>query len=227
MKLLTWNCNLNLAKKFHILEPYNCDIFIIQECERLKTNFFPNYDYFWAGKNEKKGLGILVTKSLKARISHLNNQNLIYFLPLETELTNLLGVWAFNHRALKFGKDFSGYTSNALSFYKKWLVQSNKFILGGDLNNSVLWDKGDKQNNFLNIESFLRNLDYKSVYHSHFNEEYGCEKQPTFFHTKNENKSYHIDFLFLKSFNSKKVELGSYSEWIKFSDHMPLICEVE
>ena len=107
------------------------------------------------------------------------------------------------------------------------VVQSNKFILGGDLNNSVLWDKGDKQNNFLNIESFLRNLDYESVYHNHFNEEYGYEKQPTFFHTKNENKSYHIDFLFLKSFNSKKVEIGSFSEWIKFSDHMPLICEVE
>ena len=54
MKLLTWNCNLNLAQKFQILEPYNSDIFIIQECERLKTNFFPNYDYFWVGKNEKK-----------------------------------------------------------------------------------------------------------------------------------------------------------------------------
>ena len=74
MKLLTWNCNLNLSKKFHILEPYNCDIFIIQECERLKKNFFPNYDYFWSGKNEKKGLGILVTKSLKERIINLNNQ---------------------------------------------------------------------------------------------------------------------------------------------------------
>ena len=46
-------------------------------------------------------------------------------------------------------------------------MQSNKFILGGDFNNSVLWDKGDKQNNFSNIESFLQNLDYKSVYQNH------------------------------------------------------------
>ena len=227
MKLLTWNCNLNLAEKFEILEPYNCDIFIIQECERLKTNFFPNYDYFWVGKNEKKGLGILVTKSLKGKISKLNNQNLIYFLPLETELINVLGVWAYNHRASKFGKEFSGFTSSALSFYKKWLVQSSKCILGGDFNNSVLWDKGDKQNNFSNIESFLQNLNFKSVYHDQFNEEYGYEEQPTFFHTKKETKSYHIDFLFLKSINAKRVELGSYSEWIRFSDHIPLICEVD
>ena len=36
----------------------------------------------------------MVTKSLKARISHFNNQNLIYFLPLETEYTNILGIRA-------------------------------------------------------------------------------------------------------------------------------------
>ena len=106
-------------------------------------------------------------------------------------------------------------------------MQSNKFILGGDFNNSVLWDKGNKQNNFSNIQSFLQNLDYKSVYHNQFNEEYGYEKQSTFFHTKKENKSYHIDFLFLKVLNAQRVEIGSYSEWIRFSDHMPLICEVQ
>ena len=49
----------------------------------------------------------------------------------------------------------------------------------------------------------------------------------TFFHTKKENKSYHIDFLFLKALNAQRVEIGSYSEWIRFSDHMPLICEVQ
>ena len=49
------------------------------------------------GKNEKKGLGILVTKSLKARISHFNNQNLIYFLPLETEFTNIIAYVRRSH----------------------------------------------------------------------------------------------------------------------------------
>ena len=227
MKLLTWNCNLNLAQKFEIIEPYKCDIYIIQECERLKTNFFPNYNFFWIGKNEKKGLGILVTKSLKARISNLNNQNLINFLPVETEFINVLGVWAYNHRASKFGEKFSGYTSDALNFYNHWLMQSHKFILGGDFNNSVLWDRGNNPNNFSNILLFLQNLHFQSVYHNLFKEEYGYEKKPTFFHTKKESKSYHIDFLFLKAIHAKTVEMGSYSKWIKYSDHMPLVCEVE
>ena len=56
MKLLTWNCNLNLAKKFHILEPYNCDIFIIQECERLKRTFFLIMIIFGQVKMRKKVL---------------------------------------------------------------------------------------------------------------------------------------------------------------------------
>ena len=46
MKLLTWNCNLNFLKKFEIIESFNSDILIIQECERLSPNFFPEYNFF-------------------------------------------------------------------------------------------------------------------------------------------------------------------------------------
>ena len=30
-----------------------------------------------------------------------------------------------------------------------------------------------------------------------------------------------------EAFNAQRVELGSYSDWIRFSDHMPLICEIQ
>ena len=43
---------------------------------------------------------------------------------------------------------------------------------------------------------------------------------------KNKNKSYHIDFLFLKGLTVKSFDIGSYEDWIGFSDHMPLICEI-
>ena len=98
--------------------------------------------------------------------------------------------------------------------------------MGGDFNNSVVWDKGEKKNNFSNIQSSLRNLDFKSIYHHQREEDYGTEKLPTFFHTKNKNKSYHIDFLFLKGLTIKTLDIGSYEDWIGFSDHMPLICEI-
>ena len=42
MKIVTWNCNLNFANKFEHLESMDADICIIQECERLKEDYFPN-----------------------------------------------------------------------------------------------------------------------------------------------------------------------------------------
>ena len=98
MKIITWNCNLNFSKKFENLEAFDSDIIIIQECERLKTDFFPNHNFFWTGRIESKGLGVMISKSTKARISDMHNEKLINFLPIETESLNILGVWAYKYQ---------------------------------------------------------------------------------------------------------------------------------
>ena len=33
MKILSWNCNCRFRDKYHLLDKYNADILIIQECE--------------------------------------------------------------------------------------------------------------------------------------------------------------------------------------------------
>ena len=58
MRVISWNCNLKFKEKFELVSSYNPDICFIQECEKLSDDFFPDYDYFWTGRNEKKGLGI-------------------------------------------------------------------------------------------------------------------------------------------------------------------------
>ena len=50
MRIVTWNCNLSFAKKFEHLEYIDADILIIQECENLQENYFPNSKYFWTGR---------------------------------------------------------------------------------------------------------------------------------------------------------------------------------
>ena len=57
MKVITWNCNLKFKEKFELIDGYDPDICFIQECEKLNSDYFPNYKYFWTGRNEKKGLG--------------------------------------------------------------------------------------------------------------------------------------------------------------------------
>ena len=225
MKIVTWNCNLKFAKKFENLESMDADICIIQECEKLKQDYFPNAKYFWTGRIKNKGLGVLI-KNSSASIDPIHNPDLINFLPIRSDDIKILGVWAYNHRAKKFGDDVSGETIQAIEFYKEWLVDGNlPCVFGGDFNNSVIWDKPNNQNNFQNINSKLEDLGFNSAYHSQTKDQFGSEETATFFHTKQESKKYHIDYLYLKSLKYRSVELGKYEDWIKLSDHVPIMIE--
>ena len=111
MKIINWNCNLNLSKKFEHIEKHQPDIAIIQECEKLDSSYFPNGKYFWIGKNEQKGLGVIVFNQ-SAKIDSSYNEDLIYFLPIQTDIVSIMGVWAYNHRASqRFGDTFKGGVS--------------------------------------------------------------------------------------------------------------------
>ena len=48
---------------------------IVQECEKLPSNFFPETDYHWVGHDTRKGLGIL-TFGEKAEIDPSFNPKL-------------------------------------------------------------------------------------------------------------------------------------------------------
>ena len=75
MKIVTWNCNLKFANKFEHLESMDADICIIQECEKLKEDYFPNAKFFWTGRIENKGLGVLI-KNGSASLDPIHNPNL-------------------------------------------------------------------------------------------------------------------------------------------------------
>ena len=223
---MTWNCNLNLAKKYQHIESFDADILIIQECEKLKENYFSGRKFFWTGRIENKGLGVLI-KTDSASIDPSVDHNLINFLPIQSDDLRILGVWAYNHRAIKFGTEVSGNTIDAIKYYRDWLVKgSNKCIFGGDLNNSIIWDKRNNDNNFQNINSSLNDLGFESAYHLLSGEKFGHESEATFYHTKKESKKYHIDYLYTKSLDVKSVNVGKYQDWIKLSDHCPMIIEV-
>ena len=227
MKVVTWNCNLNLVKKFEFIEQYKPDIAIIQECEKLDKSYFPNSEYWWIGKDEKKGLGIIIFNK-SAKIANSYNETLVYFLPLQTDEIKILGTWAYNHRAKqRFGDDFKGGASDALKYYKDWLLQDEKIIVSGDFNNSVLWDRRDNTNNFKNINQKLNEFNFFSAYHHFTKENFGEEKQATLFHTKNQNKPYFVDYFYLKNMSINNFVIGNYNKWISLSDHMPLIADIK
>ena len=152
---------------------------------------------------------------MRVLLDSSHNPNLINFLPIRSDNLKILGVWAYNHRAKKFGDNVSGETIQAIKFYKmvgRWRVAMR---IWGDFNNSVIWDKPNNKNNFQNINTHLEGLGFASAYHTNTDDDFGCEESATFFHTKQGSKKYHIDYLYLKSLEFNSVELGNYDEWIK------------
>ena len=227
MKIITWNCCLNLSKKFEQINSLNPDILIIQECEELPEDFFPDARYYWTGHTKNKGIGVVLFNNT-ANVDESFNNKLDYFLPLNLDNgIKLLATWSFTHRAAgRFGEGHIGHVSDAIEYYKDWLDGSKQAVISGDFNNSVIWDKGNKDSNFRNTNTVLESMSFKSSYHKLTNEDFGQEECATLFHTKKRDKTYHIDYVFLKGLNPKKIEIGSYDDWIKFSDHVPVVVEI-
>ena len=223
MKIITWNCCLKLSSKFETIKRLHADILIIQECEKLPKDYFPGAEYYWTGHQDNKGIGVLLFNSA-AEIDKAFNDNLDYFLPLNLDNgIKLLATWSFTHRAAgRFGDGHLGHVSDALAYYSEWLAKANKGIIAGDFNNSVIWDKGNKESNFINTNSTLSHLGYESAYHQLTDEAFGAEKSTTLYHTKKRDKIYHIDYIYLKDIKPISADVGIYEDWIKLSDHMPL-----
>ena len=172
----------------------------------------------------KKGLGVIIKKD-SAQVSSLHNKNLIHFLPIIADEINILGVWAFNHRAKKYGEHVDGKTLEAIKYYYEWLQEKPKSIVAGDFNNSIIWDKPSNKD-FYNINEKLESIGLSSSYHKVTSDDYGEEKQKTFYHTKNIQKQYHIDYIYTCGMDLKSVNVGTFEDWITFSDHCPVTVEV-
>jgi exonuclease III len=226
MRLVTWNCNLRLARKIDALFRLEPDLAVVQECEEdLRTP--DGYTYVWRGNNPRKGLGVL-SRGQEITVEAFGRNEWTYFLPLAMPKRGLriLATWAYNHRAKRFGLGSVGNPLIVLRELSAWLREGAS-IVAGDFNNSVVWDGSGSTAKFADIEALLSGLGLRSAYHSFTREEPGSEKAPTFFHTKNHDRAYHIDYCFVhESLVVESVRIPQFSEWRSHSDHVPLIVDI-
>lgn len=226
MRIVTWNCNLSLGKKLNKLLDLNADIAVIQECEWDLV--LPNgYQYIWKGQNAKKGLGI-ISKNLEMRVEPFDSELWTYFIPVSVPSKSLriLATWAYNHRAIRFGEGFNGNAFSIISQLQDWLSLGPSMMVG-DFNNSVIWDKSNGKFNFLDIDRKLNSLGLFSAYHNVNKADLGSEGDATFFHTKDINKPYHIDYCYMhRSLEITSAKPLHFSEWGKFSDHVPVVVDL-
>ncbi len=226
MRLLTWNCNLNFSQKSKLIDSFDADVLVIQECEYLAVDYKPGYQLFWQGRTLKKGLAVLVRGCESVRIEY-DESAFAYFLPIQTEYGLVVGVWSFNQRAKKFGIKVSGYLIDALETFENVIASNRRVIIAGDFNNGPRWDlKRFHRNNFRLIRDELARRGFRSSYHEAFSEIPGNESLNTHFHHRHPQKGFHIDYVFSKGYNVDEVYVGTFLEWKDNSDHVPMVVKL-
>lgn len=236
MKIVTWNCNGALRKKFEHISDYNADVYIIQECENPEETQHKKYrewadNYIWIGDTKNKGLAIFASSEVQLERLNWPNQfkdhYVKYFLPCRINKDfDLLAVWAHQNKSPNFG--YIG------QIWKYLQVNKDKFhetIIAGDFNSNAMWDEWDRWWNHSDVVNELKEIGIESLYHKYYGEQHGKETIPTLFFRRNLERPYHIDYIFgAQRFSSQrrlKVDIGRPDNWLEISDHMPIYCEIE
>lgn len=228
MKIISWNCNGALRKKFQHIADLNADIYIIQECEDPKKANHSEYsqwanNHIWIGDNKNKGIGIFAREDITLEKLDWSNEfrdhSVKYFLPcLVNNDFQILGVWTHKNNSPNFG-----YMGQFWKYLKTNLSKFDKIIIAGDFNSNAIWDEWDRWWNHSDVVEILKDENIQSVYHDFKNEQQGKETIPTFFMQRKREKPYHIDYFFTSSnFETKSLEIGKYENWIESSDHVPI-----
>ena len=119
-------------------------------------------------------------------------------------------------------------TAQAIDHYQSFLGGATASIVAGEFNASVIWDRQDRPHNFSNVNSALNDLGLTSAYHKLHKQDHGLEIHPTLYFRRNISNSYHIDYVYVSSMwltGTPWLTVGSPDEWLRHSDHMPLLVE--
>jgi len=137
---------------------------------------------------------------------------------------NLFLIWAYNPNDMD-GR-YITQVWKAITYYDELLTKKPTMFIG-DFNSNTIWDyKKHKLGSHSAVVKQLENKGIFSTYHTYHNQTQGIEQHPTFYMYRNKNKPYHIDYCFVSKELLDKVssvEIGNFDEWIKYSDHVPVI----
>ncbi len=232
MKIVSWNCNGALRRKWQVLAELEADIYIVQECENPEFCIEPAYqnwagNHIWMGDTKHKGIGIFARETIKiAKLDWTTvyeDRDVKHFLPCRINQTlTLLAVWTHYNKSPTFG--YMG------QFWKYLQVHKSLFqdiLIAGDFNSNVFWDKKRRWWNHSDVVRELEEINIKSLYHLFTNENQGKETIPTFYLHRKPEKPYHIDYFFGSSEFCEKLtslEIGNCEQWLNLSDHLPMTC---
>ncbi len=241
MRLVAWNCNMALHRKFDALASLRPDVAVISECAepaRLGRKMDPRRlgaDPVWIGRNPDQGLGVFAFRDYRVSLRRDYDAALEFVAPVKVEGPagfDLLAVWAQNASGGNTRKDQPGPLSLALERYRDSLA-NGPAVVAGDLNNNVFWDKPGWAMNHAATVAVLEHHGLVSAYHAARGEAQGAERTPTHYwrDRKKDGPTYHIDYIFIPrgwAGRMREMRVGRFAKWCGsgLSDHVPLVVDV-
>jgi len=232
MKIIAWNCNMAFRKKMNLILAHKPDILIIPECEHVSKFKFDAVapaptDMLWFGENQNKGIGIFAFGNFKFKLRRNHKPELKLIIPVivtNGDFTfNLFAIWA-NNPDDPDGQ-YVEQVWKAIRHYNRYLKNKGTILIG-DFNSNTIWDRKYREGNHSNVVKKLKQKGIVSSYHLFHGQVQGKEQHPTFYLYKHKDKPYHLDYCFVSNDIAEKiesVEIGEYEQWMKYSDHVPLI----
>ncbi len=242
MRLVAWNCNMAMHRKFDALLSLNPDVAVISECANHEQLQARGIDLegisgpVWIGENQHKGLAVFGFNNYRIEPAEPVGWRLRHIIPVHVKGAinfNLLAVWALNMQGGITRKHQIGPLRRALSRYGDFLTESPA-IVAGDLNHNIFWDKPGYRNNHRTSVDRLAQIGLASAYHAFTGEAQGSETTPTIYwrDRKKDGPAYHIDYIFLPRQwipHIREFAVGSFEDWCGagLSDHVPLVVDVD
>jgi len=227
MKIVTWNCNGGFTEKFEFIRKLDADVYVIQECREkdLKDTRWRDFssDRPWVGSQtgQMKGVGILVKNGNRIENNGWGQGDSGYYVSCRiNDSFDLLGVWA---------KAVDGFYTPYVSKYlteNKYGLNKN-YIIAGDFNIDESVEIYSSKLITRETIRMLNSIGLYSAYHHYNKERHGLEKRKTYYrHKKLDKPTSHVDYIFADISRIKRVELMDPNIWLRMSDHVPLIVEL-
>jgi exonuclease III len=241
VRIVVWNCRMALAKKRDLLYSLRPDIAVIPECSRdsMAVCEEDGFDTRWWGENKHKGLGVLAARPYTLEAGsrpgrapkRLRQPAQRWIAPIWVRGPRdflLLPVWACPV-GTKREENYVGQTYDAIVRHPQWFAENTSSVICGDFNSNIIFDSGRKKKTHASVVELLAGRGLASAYHEFFSERHGAETQPTYYFWHRQERSFHIDYIFLPRVWMNSVvdfKVGSYGQWRAASDHMPIVVDL-
>lgn len=222
MRIMTWNCcRRSYESAMAAVAPLDADVVFLQEVGKPAT---PERNIAWSGIVATQGVLVGVpSRHLSLKDAACEAAECVPVWVLGRVPFLALNIWA------QRSPSYVRHVNVTLDHFHD-VLRSGQCVIAGDFNTEGEPGSDLKTHHARLVDRLRTEFGVVSAYHHRHGVEHGAEEHATYFHQRNIDNPWHIDFCFLPHAWAEKiraVEVLDGEPWIGLSDHRPLVVDVD